>query len=85
MSRRLTLWLRDLLKIKIQRFSHTNRIAGPSGATKDKPIGLIYLSFYNINRKISVEKKLFKGNRNQIREKLNYAILKSLSLIQSCI
>ena len=61
-------------------------IAGPSGATKDKPIGLVYLSFYNINRQISVEKKLFKGNRNQIREKSsNYAILKSLSLIQSSI
>ena len=79
--------VKGLAKNKNTNFSIAiTGIAGPSGATKDKPIGLVFLSFYNINRKISVEKKLFKGNRNQIREKSsNYAILKSLSLIQSCI
>ena len=77
--------VKGLAKNKSTNFSIAiTGIAGPSGATKDKPIGLVYLSFFNINRKISVEKKLFKGNRNQIREKSsNYAILKSLSLIQS--
>ena len=50
--------VKGLAKNKNTNFSIAiTGIAGPSGATKDKPIGLIYLSFYNINRKISVEKK----------------------------
>ena len=58
-------------------------IAGPSGGTVQKPVGLVYFSFYLRNTKIKVEKKIFKGSRNKIREKAaNYAIEKSIEIIE---
>ena len=59
-------------------------IAGPSGGTLKKPIGLVYFSFCIKNKDIIIHKKLFKGNRNQIREKAaNYAIKKSIEILES--
>lgn len=43
-------------------------IAGPSGGTVEKPVGLVYIGIkYNDN--ISVEKYNFRGDRERVREK----------------
>lgn len=50
----------------------TTGIAGPSGATKKKPIGLVYIGIC-INKKNIILKKKFKGTRIQIQKKcVNY-------------
>lgn len=41
-------------------------IAGPTGATKDKPIGLVYIAIA-AHDSIIVENHHFKGNRTQVR------------------
>ena len=57
-------------------------IAGPSGGTKYKPVGLVFFSFLYNKKDILIKKKLFKGNRNIIREKAaNYALKKSIEII----
>ena len=55
----------------------TTGIAGPSGSTKNKPIGLIYIGI-RINKKNIVIKKNFKGTRMQIQKKCVNFILKYL-------
>lgn len=43
-------------------------VAGPSGGTAEKPVGLVYIGIkYNGN--VSVEKYNFRGDRDRIREK----------------
>ncbi len=50
-------------------------IAGPTGATKDKPVGLVYFGVASKNR-VLVRKKVFSGNRRLVRDKsARYAIL----------
>ena len=57
-------------------------IAGPSGGTKYKPVGLVFFFFLYNKKDILVQKKLFKGSRNIIREKAaNYALKKSIEII----
>ena len=46
----------------------TTGIAGPTGGTKTKPVGLIYFGIKYKNKTIILEKK-FKGSRNQIQQK----------------
>ena len=46
----------------------TTGIAGPTGNTKNKPIGLVYVGIKYKN-KLYVHKKKFNGNRIQIQEK----------------
>lgn len=41
-------------------------IAGPTGGTKKKPVGLVYLCVAT-RQHVSVENRVFKGSRNQIR------------------
>ncbi len=61
-------------------------IAGPLGGTKNKPVGLVFFSFCLKNKSITVEKKIFSGNRNQIREKAaNYSIVRATKIILSSI
>ncbi len=56
-------------------------IAGPSGGSKAKPVGLVYFSFLYKKRNIIVEKKIFKGSRNKIREEAtNYALRRSIEI-----
>ena len=46
----------------------TTGIAGPTGASIDKPVGLVYVSLGN-NHGIHVFKYVFDGDRNQVRVK----------------
>ena len=55
----------------------TTGIAGPSGGTKAKPVGLIYFGIKYRNKTITLEKK-FKGSRMQIQQKTVKAIFTSL-------
>tara|TARA_B100000965_G_C19151961_1_gene566407 strand:- start:46 stop:510 length:465 start_codon:yes stop_codon:yes gene_type:complete len=56
----------------------TTGIAGPGGATVNKPVGLIYVGI-RINNKNIIIKKKFKGTRMQIQKKCVNFILKSLN------
>ena len=57
-------------------------IACPSGGSKAKPVGLVYFSFFYKKRNIIVEKKIFKGNRNKIREEAaNDALKRSIEIL----
>lgn len=48
-------------------------IAGPSGGTKEKPVGLVYIGIY-YRDKVHVIEKNYPGGRNTIRERsANYA------------
>ena len=55
----------------------TTGIAGPSGSTKNKPVGLIYIGI-RFNKKNIIIKKNFKGTRIQIQKKCVNFILKYL-------
>ena len=56
-------------------------IAGPNGATEEKPVGLVYIScFYNNHT--YVNKYVFKGNREKIRQQ---AVTKALDTIRRCV
>ena len=55
----------------------TTGIAGPSGGTKAKPVGLIYFGIKYKNKTIILEKK-FKGSRAQIQQKTIKAIFTTL-------
>lgn len=56
-------------------------IAGPDGGTEEKPVGTVYIGCY-MNEQIKVEKYLFKGNRDKIRE---YSVVRALDLLRRCI
>lgn len=49
-------------------------IAGPTGETKDKPIGLVYIGIC-YKSKVTVHKYNFRGNRNNIRTRSIYSAI----------
>ncbi len=49
-------------------------IAGPSGGTPEKPVGLVYLGVW-VNGDVTVARSLFPGDRREIRERAAQAAL----------
>lgn len=56
-------------------------IAGPSGGTEEKPVGLVYMGC-NVCGRVTVKKCQFSGNRAKIREN---TVAAALSLMRECI
>ncbi|WP_029758906.1 CinA family nicotinamide mononucleotide deamidase-related protein [Fusobacterium nucleatum] len=60
----------------------TTGIAGPGGATKDKPVGLVYIGI-KVKDEVRVFRRELKGDRNKIRQRAMmhalYNLLKILS------
>ena len=52
----------------------TTGIAGPGGGTKDKPVGLVYISCVT-SRQSFVERHIFSGGRAQVRAQATEAAL----------
>ena len=52
----------------------TTGIAGPTGGTPQKPVGLVYMGF-SFRGEVHVIKKIFKGNRFEIKKQTAYAIM----------
>lgn len=74
---------KEMLKgLKTDIAISTTGIAGPEGATKNKPIGLVYIGI-KVNSNIKIFKKELKGDRNKIRQSAMmhalYNLLKILS------
>ncbi len=55
----------------------TTGIAGPTGGTKEKPVGLVYIGI-KIKDKYIIKKYNFKGTREQIRNEATVQALKNL-------
>lgn len=56
-------------------------IAGPSGGSKDKPVGTVWFGF-KVGDNIIAEKMLFDGDRKQVREQsIEFALQKVLQLL----
>jgi len=58
-------------------------IAGPTGGTKKKPVGLVYLCVAT-RQHVSVENRVFKGSRNQIRREACTEVLRLLKRLLGC-
>ncbi|MDH4273506.1 MAG: nicotinamide-nucleotide amidohydrolase family protein [Gammaproteobacteria bacterium] len=53
-------------------------IAGPSGGSVDKPVGLVWLGFAVRDAKISVQRHQFTGDRDAVRQAAALAALEGL-------
>ena len=53
-------------------------IAGPGGGSPEKPVGLVYIAASSKSGDISCQKKLFEGNRSQIRLQTVVSALETL-------
>ena len=64
--------------LKVDICVSTTGIAGPGGATADKPVGLFYIGLATVDE-VSVEKFVFRGKREEIKRK---AADKALGLLE---
>lgn len=55
----------------------TTGIAGPGGGSKEKPVGLVYIGIFYLNKLITKELRLT-GGRQQIRNKTTNILLEEL-------
>lgn len=54
-------------------------IAGPTGGTPEKPVGLVYYSIYfKAEDKLIVKKLLLKGNRDEVREQTTEIVIEEV-------
>ncbi len=53
-------------------------IAGPGGGTEDKPVGLVWFAWAYQDTVITSEKKIFSGDRNEVREQAVFHALTEL-------
>ena len=73
-----SLMVLNLFKISKSKLCiSTTGIAGPSGGSKSKPIGLVYIGI-KFNKNIFVIKKIFNGNRKKIQKDTVNFCLKSI-------
>ena len=56
-------------------------VAGPDGGTKEKPVGLVYMSCY-CKGKLYTEKNQYSGSRSKIRE---YSVASALTLLRRAV
>lgn len=56
-------------------------IAGPDGGTPEKPVGTVFIVWADKNGAVKVVKKLFSGNRRQIREQTVRSAIEGLMLL----
>ena len=59
----------------------TTGIAGPSGGTKEKPVGLVYLGC-SLHEQVTLERHVFSGDREQVRKQ---AVDAALDLAIRCL
>ena len=57
----------------------TTGIAGPGGGTKEKPVGLVYISLSN-NKETIIQKACFQGTRKEIKDS---TFIKSLEMLKN--
>ena len=67
-----------MVKTKANICISTTGIAGPSGGSKSKPIGLVYIGI-RLKGKTEILKKNFNGSRTEIQKKCVNSIFKYLS------
>ena len=58
----------------------TTGIAGPSGGTKDKPVGTVFIGC-TLNSETQIRKFRFSGNRDEIRRRAAMTALQMLRLL----
>jgi nicotinamide-nucleotide amidase len=57
-------------------------IAGPSGGTPEKPVGLVYFAYFDkIKNKLKSEKQQYQGSREEVRQKSSMRALELLSIM----
>lgn len=60
----------------------TTGIAGPGGATKDKPVGLVYIGI-KVKNEVRVFRRELKGDRNKIRQRtMMHALYNLLKILK---